>query len=484
MAAMRFLLVLALVASVSCTRAGESRRGDAGTSGVTTAPGSARPNLILVVLDDADAALVDASPGMQQLVARGLQFTSAFANTPLCGPARSVILSGQFAHNTSVRTNTGTQGGYEAWRAHGYDEKNLAVWLKASGYRTFLAGKYQNDFPFGQTETFIPPGWDDWHGVLSDRETSNDTFTLNDNGKVTAHRSEAGQYQTDVLRDRAVAFLEDAEKDDSRPFFMYIAPSAPHAPATPARRHAALWPDLQAPRPPSFDEADVSDKPKWLQEQGTRLTREQVVAVDAEYRGARRAIVAVEEALDVLLKTLDRLGEAENTWVMFTSDNGFHRGEHRIVDEKKSPYEESIRVPLVVWGPANVKGVKRDDLVGHVDLTPTLVDLARATPTIPSDGMSFSRLIAQPRSPAPSWRSEILIEGFGGGAPLRIPRYAALRAQDSIFIQNNQGEREYYDLRKDPHQLSNTVSALPPKTVEEIAARLTRLRDCAGEDCR
>jgi arylsulfatase A-like enzyme len=441
----------------------------------------ARPNLILVVLDDADAALVESSAGFARIAPQRLRrFTRAFANTPLCGPARSVILSGQFAHNTQVRTNAGTNGGYEAWRAWGYDRRNLGVWLKAAGYRTALLGKYQNDFPAGAAETFVPPGWDAWHGVLSDRETTNDTFTINDQGRIAAFRPADGAHQTDLLRDRAVEFVRKSEEDDDAPFFIYLAPSAPHTPSTPARRHADAFPGLLAPRPPSFDEPDLSDKPEWLRTQAARLAPDQIATIDANYRGARQALLAVEEALAALFGALDAAGETSRTWVFLTSDNGLHRGEHRIPWDKKSPYEESIRVPLLVWGPGPPAAI--DALVGHVDLAPTLARLGGAAPDVEMDGMDLGALLGTGDSVR--WRDALLIEGFGGGAPFTIPRYVALRLKDAVFVENNRGEREYYDLARDPYQLENVAGSSPPDLIARLSARAAAARSCAGDSCR
>ena len=442
---------------------------------------------MVVLLDDADVEITESMPRVRSLlIEKGVRFTSNIANTPLCGPARAIILSGQYAHNHKVYYNNGEEGGYGPWAKGGYDENNLATRLQALGYRTGLFGKYLNDFPLGRAETFVPAGWDDFRGVLSDREAHNNRFTLNENGTLKIYEARAGGYQTDILSQRLDAFVRDRGKDDARPYFALLAVSAPHIPPEPAERHLAAYRGEQAPRKPSFDEADLSDKPKALRDQATPITKAQAEEIDATYRSMKQSLLSVEDAVASLIKTLAETGELSHTFVFLTSDNGWMRGEHRIPAEKYAPYEESIRVPLIVRGPGVEEGGTLDQVAGLVDLAPTVLDLAGAPSTMlgAGDGRSLRPLLRLRKGERAPWRESILIEHFGGGAPFRVRGYFGLRSTRATYVEYATGEKEYYDLVKDPFQMDNLASRLDTATLAALHARVTALKDCKGPACR
>lgn len=455
-----------------------------------TAPAQAStplPNLIVVLLDDADVELTESMPRLRSLLMdKGVRFTSHVANTPLCGPSRALLLSGKYAHNTRVYYNNGPEGGYTPWRAGGYDEANLGPWLQARGYRTGLFGKYMNDFPLGQSETFIPKGWDDFRGVMSDREARNNRYTLNENGTLKVYDAATGGYQTDLLGQRLLSFIRDSEKKDDQPFFAYLSLSSPHVPVEPAPRHADSFPGEKAPRKPSYDEADISDKPSRLREQAIPISPAMAREIDVTYRGMRQSMLAVEDAMETLLKTLKETGELSNTYVFFTSDNGWFRGEHRIHSEKYAPYEESIRVPLIVLGPGVTAGRSINRVAGLVDLAPTLLELAGepAATLDTSDGRSLVPLLLAADPNRVPWRDSILIEHFGGGAPFRIRSYSGVRTETAVYVEYASGEKEYYDLVKDPHQLQNVASSLPLSTLAKLSGTVAAFKNCAGTGCR
>ena len=451
------------------------------------APAIVRPNIVVVLLDDADVEITESMPRLRSmLIEKGVRFTSNIANTPLCGPARAVILSGQYAHNNKVYYNDGTEGGYEPWAKGGYDEDNLATRLQAQGYRTGLFGKYLNDFPLGKPETFVPAGWDDFRGVLSDREAHNNRFTLNENGTLKIYEARTGGYQTDILSQRLDAFVRDRGKDDARPYFALLAVSAPHIPPEPAARHLSAYPSEKAPRKPSFNEADLNEKPKALRDQATPITKQQEQEIDATYRSMKQSLLSVEDAVASLIKTLAETGELSHTFVFLTSDNGWMRGEHRIPAEKYAPYEESIRVPLIVRGPGVEEGLTLDQVVGLVDLAPTLLDLAggSAARVGAGDGRSFLPLLRLRKGERAPWRESMLIEHFGGGAPFRVRGYFGLRSRAATYVEYATGEKEYYDLVKDPYQLENLASRLDASALARLHARVTALKACRGPACR
>ena len=295
--------------------------------------------------------------------------------------------------------------------------------MEAAGYKTGILGKYQNDYPTGAPDSvFIPPGWDDWRVVMSDRVAYNDECTLNENGILKQYTSGNNGYQTDILSERMLSFIRGTEANDSQPFFALLAVAAPHTPTARAARHLSAYPGATAPRTAAFNEADISDKSRWFQDQAPLMDAATIAEIDSDYRGSLQALLAVEEAVDALFQTLDQLGETSNTYVFFTSDNGLHRGEHRLRGGKNTPYEESIRVPLFVRGPGVPAGRIIEHVTGLIDLAPTFLGLAGASIPLSVDGMSLTPLLSSAPPALSAWRSEILIEHPGGaGLPIRTP---------------------------------------------------------------
>ena len=471
-------LLLTAACSLGCRAGAQPEKGPSA--------GTRPPNLIVILLDDADVPITESMPRLRSLlIDKGIRFSSTVANTPLCGPSRAVLLSGQYAHNNKVYYNNGPEGGYTPWLAGGYDDASLGPWMKERGYRTGLFGKYINDFPMGRAETFVPSGWDDFRGILSDREAHNVHFTLNENGALKVYEASSGGYQTDVLSQRLDAFVRAKNAAKDQPFFALLALSAPHIPPEPAERHANAFPGETAPRKPSFDEADISDKPKMLRDQAQPLTKAEAQEIDRTYRGMRQSLLAVEDALEGLLKTLSETGELSRTYIFFTSDNGWFRGEHRIPAEKYAPYEESIRVPLFVRGPGVREGQTIERVVGIVDLAPTLMELAGASKSAieARDGRSFAPLLAGDQDKV-LWRSATLIEHFGGGAPYRVRSYTGFRSESDVYIEYVSGEKEYYDLTKDPYQMDNRAASLSPESAARMSASVAALKTCAAVACR
>lgn len=456
------------------------------TPTATPAGVAAKPNIILILLDDGEEAMTSSMPKLRAaFIDKGLRFTNAFANTPLCGPSRANILAGEFTHNTRVLGNVGSDSGYPGWLAGGFDNNNIGPWLKTAGYKTGIFGKYQNDYPTGSAETIVPPGWDDWRVVMSDRVASNDSYTLNENGVLRVYSSDNSGYQADVLSDRIQSFIRSTEASDSQPFFAFLSLGAPHTPTAPAARHLAAFPGAQAPRSRSFNEADLSDKPRWLQDQSPLMDGATIAEIDSDYRGSLQAMLAVEEAVDTLFLTLDQLGEGSNTYVFLTSDNGLHRGEHRLRGGKNTPYEESIRMPFYVRGPGVPAGRTVEHLAGLVDLAPTFLGLAGASVPGSVDGMSLTPLLSATPPALSAWRSEILVEHPGGaGLPIRIPGYYGVRTQSELYVEYDNGENEYYDLRADPLQIDNLARQAASSTISRLSARVAALRACRGASCR
>lgn len=453
----------------------------AGASSPTpAAPEPRRPHIVLILADDLDARSVEFMPKLKSLVAeRGASFSSFFASEPLCCPSRASILTGQYAHNHGVRTNDAPRGGFPAFRAGGREASTIATWLHGAGYRTALLGKYLNGYP-GDAPAHVPPGWDEWFAVYSE-QGSNTYFNYraNENGRTVVRGNRERDYETDVLAAKAVDLIRRSPVEGP-PLFLFIAPAAPHLQAAPAPRHRGTFPGAEAPRVPSFNEEDVSDKPAWARV--PPLLRRHVTAVDRLYRKRLQTLLALDELVERVVQALAARGELDDSYIFFASDNGFFLGEHRINLGKAAPYEESIRVPLIVRGPVVAAGRLVDRLALNVDLAPTFAEIAGAQVPDFVDGRSLLPLLGTAPAPA-SWRSEALLE-FWGGEGERVPGYGALRTAAHLYVEYATGERELYDLAKDPFELQNLSQKAEPSLLRALGERLKTLRGCAGAGCR
>lgn len=442
-----------------------------------------KPNIIFIVCDDLDFASVDFMPRLRSLLGgQGLTLDNAFVSFPLCCPSRVSILRGQYAHNHRNLGNGPPSGGFGLFRASGQESSTVATWLKEAGYRTVLLGKYLNNYPEGD-DTYVPPGWDEWYGVLEDRPGGNFDYFINENGRVVTYGHQPEDYQTDVLGRKTVEFIQRGEANDSQPFFIYVAPVSPHYPAEPAPRHEEEFPGVLAPRTPSFNEADVSDKPRWLRRQPL-LEERQIKKIDDVYRRRLQSLLAVDEMIDQIFQALERYGELDNTYVFFTSDNGIIQGQHRFPDGKNAAYEESIRVPLFVRGPGTPAGRNLEHLAVNIDFAPTFAELAGVRSPDWVDGTSLVPLLGPAAPPLDGWRGDFLLEHWETGAPFPIPEYHGVRAQDHVYVEYDGPEIEFYDLRIDPDQLRSLPPSADPDLLFRLADRLAVLRNCAGAACR
>ncbi len=344
-------------------------------------------------------------------------------------------------------------------------------------------------------------------------------YRLNENGQIVQYGSAPEDYLTDVLSVKATDFIDHAvNAKDGKPFFMYIATYAPHGPATPAPRHEEEFPDAQAPRTPSFNEEDVTDKPAWLQSHAL-LTAQQIAQIDALYRKRLQSMLAVEDLVESVIQKLRATGQLQNTYIFFTSDNGFHQGQHRLMSGKNTGFEEDLRVPLVVRGPGVPAGRTRRHFTVNIDFAPTFAGLGGATVPDFVDGRSLVPLLTTDPPPARSWRQVFLLEHeFPGDAtavalsaktldglleppdPFDLTVAAKLRAAapaqaapvfqglhtaaNDVYIEYSTGELELYDLNTDPDELDNIAQTADPELLARLASRLKALRNCAGAECR
>ncbi len=459
---------------------------------VPRTPELAKPNIIFILTDDQDVETLAHMPRVQALlVKQGLAFKNAFVTYSLCCPSRASILTGQYPHNHNILHNAPPLGGFVKFRDQGQERSTVATWLRAAGYRTALFGKYLNGYPTADDPTYVPPGWDAWYGKFQTGPNIGDYFgyKLNENGREVAYGSQPSDYLTDVLVEKAVAFIQSAAGDRTRPFFLYFAPYAPHAegvpngPPTPAPRHKGALAHMTAPRPPSFNEADVSDKPSHIQRLPV-LNAKQIDELDHEYRTRLEALLAVDEAVERIVKALADRGELANSYIFFMSDNGYLLGQHRQPRGKNQPYEESIRVPLVVRGPGVSAGQSVDYFALNIDFAPTIAELAGASIPPSVDGRSLVPLLRGANPPLAT-RQDFLVESYRQPqAPPTFQSYYALRTQDTLYVEYASGERELYDLKADPYQLSSLHKVAGSERMKALSNRLSKLKSCAAKTCR
>jgi arylsulfatase A-like enzyme len=441
----------------------------------------ARPSIVLILTDDEDLAAHAHLPKTQALLEeQGTSFANYFATYPLCAPSRATVLRGQYPHNHRIEGNVQPVGGYEKFEALGHGASTVATWLDAAGYHTALVGKYVNGYEADQHPP--APGWDHWF-VTQNRFYN---YQANRNGAVVAFGSAARDYLTDVLAAEAVGVIRRAAAA-GQPFFLHVTPFAPHGPATPAPRHARGDSGVALPRPPSFGEADVGDKPALIQARKP-ITPERELALEAHHRKRVRSLQAIDDLVERLVRALAETGRLASTYVIYASDNGLHLGEHRIAFQKLTPYEEAIRVPLVVRGPGVPAGRRVERLVVNNDLAPTLAAMAGVAPPSYVDGRSFLPLLTDPDRP---WRQAFLIErrttGRTTGEHHRLTGAAvfdAVRTAGLTYVEYGNGERELYDLGRDPFQLDNRAASADPGLLAALSARLAELRACAAATCR
>ena len=412
----------------------------------------------------------------------GAVFRDSFASNPLCCPSRATFLTGQYSRNNGVQTNSLPDGGYLS-----LDNKNtLPVWLQDSGYNTTLIGKYLNGYDKEPQPQTIPPGWTNWQGAT--RTYQYYGYQLNQNGRLVDYGNDVADYQTDVYTEKAVKVIGKRAKS-SKPWFMWLAYLAPHSggpnpspqppgdcggTAKPAPRDADAYDNEPLPQPPSFNESDVSDKPSFIAD-NPPFSQGDIDAITNEYRCRIGSLNAVDDGVDKLIDKLRDTGQLNNTYVIFTSDNGFFAGEHRIPTGKRRAYEPSIRVPLQIRGPGIKPGTEIKDLAVNADVAPTIVKLTGAKAGLKMDGRP---LLQMWRHPSIQRGRQILLSGTR-------KRYTGLRNRRYLYVRYVDKQHELYDLRGDSDELANVYDDPAYADAQEaIEKQFEKLRHCAGARCQ
>ncbi|KAK4038052.1 alkaline-phosphatase-like protein [Parachaetomium inaequale] len=506
-------------------------------------PQGKRPNIVFVLTDDQDLHMqsLDYLPLIKKnLIDKGTFYKRHYCTTAICCPARVSLWTGKLAHNTNVTDVNPPHGGYPKFVSQGFNNAYLPLWLQQAGYDTYYTGKLFNAHTTDNYHSPYPAGWNG-SDFLVDPYTYmylNASFQRNRDPPV----SYAGQHSVDVLAQKALGFLDDAAQS-TRPFFLGIAPVAPHSnvnqtsssnhgdpdknlddidslvtftPPIPAARHAHLFPNVTVPRTPHFNPHTAASGANWIRTLPPQ-SPENVAFNDHFYRQRLRTLQSVDELVDAVVARLDEHGLLENTYVFYTTDNGFHIGQHRLQPGKECGFEEDINIPLIVRGPGVPRGEVAEVVTTHVDLAPTILGIAGVDlePGRVEEGFGFDGegipLTKGELEEAVQTRGEhVTVEFWGfaasegrlfGEDARRVWANNTYKAVRVIGGEYNfyyavwcTNEHELYDLKTDPYQLNNLLhaSAKRPATLlgvpfEKVIARLDALlfvlKSCKGQTC-
>ena len=492
-----------------------------GPSETTDAP--LKPNVVLIVADDLDKKLMRWMPQTRRLVGdQGARFDRYYVEQSTCCTSRASILSGQYTHNHGVRGNHYPAGGFFRWH-DGRESTALPTWLESGGYSSALLGKYLNEYPYpaGYNGTdvektaftkFVPPGWQSWFSPVGGKPYRQSDTIMNVNGAVdTAPRPE---FLEELMGDRLLDLVDGLDGMNLRGGgrFLYYSSYAPHAPYAAPERFDSAFRDVRYPRTPSFDEADVSDK-YGLSGVRARLTAEKADTIDETFRQRIRSVQVLDATVGALVRRLEAQGTLDDTYIVFTSDNGYNMGEHRLDIAKYNQFEETVSVPLLVRGPGIAPGTRITELTGNIDLAPTIGEMTGVSVPGWVDGLSLLPLLTGPGATLP--REHLLLSR--GLIPLEkqvlstieefpetvveSPRHARLSDFNAVVTKRwklvdyiNSDHEELYDLRNDPYELTNlmvggwqSLQLLPPwqrELVRDLRRTLRQLLTCETTECQ
>ncbi len=403
-----------------------------------------RPNILIIMSDDQRYDTMQYMPRtMSRIFDQGITFSRAYTTSPTCTPSRSSVLTGMYAYKHRALNNSTM-----------LQEETLFSALQESGYRTGLVGKFLNAWDGSRRPEY------DFLAAFPNTVQPYPYYnpTLSINGSEMAHTG----YSTTILRDYAVQFLRESAQHNE-PFALIYTPYAPHTPADPAPGDQNLYPNLPSTRPPSFNEADMSDKPTWLQQQPL-LTDEQIKSIEHLRRKQLQSLNALDKSVDRIMGLLEEQGRLDDTIVMYLSDNGLFWGEHR-GDRKQWVYEEASHIPFAIRYPRLVAQPRVEDrLVANIDIAPTLYELAGLPVPSKVDGQSLVPLLKGTNT----WRDALMIETqtFYG-------HYYAVHTGRYVYCELDGDRSELYNLETDPYQLNNAIDE--PGNAPIVAALKIRL---------
>jgi arylsulfatase A-like enzyme len=427
-----------------------------------------RLNVVVILSDDERSDGTVVMKNVQTLLAaHGVSFTDAHVTTSMCGPSRASILTGQYAHHTGVLENFGPH----SFPAFTEASNDLGVWMHRAGYQTALVGKYVNAYTNANVSHAVPPGWDDWQVMDSIPMEAYYNYSINDNGHLEHYGNKPSDYSTSVLANKAVKFIKGAR----RPFFLYFAPVAPHLPAIPAKRDQGKLENIAPIHSPNFNQRNIGKEP-WRFWHKDLLSAAAQLYINHVRVRQEESLLALDRSVRSVVQALRARHELNRTVIVYTSDNGFLWGEHRL-GGKVWPYQESTHVPMIVRTPWTTTPQRNNQPVLNIDIAPTVSALTGVEPGLPEDGRSFVPFLHGEQVP---WRHAFLEEYLGKDLLHKNgpPPYVAVQTRRSLYVEYKNGWRELYNLRKDPWEMNNIAVGPGMKPLEtKLSATLHRLYD-------
>jgi len=426
------------------------------------AKGAPKPNIIHILADDMRYDDIAVMPNVRRIFKHAaVSFSCHMVAFSVCAPSRASILTGLQAHNHGVLGNQDDIGGYGVYRT--LEGNALPVWLTAAGYHVGHVGKFINNYG-KDAPKHVPPGYADWRAMCDKKLDDYNNFTLNENGTLVEY---TGQYTTDVFVEKVLDFVSTAPQ----PYALFFWPNAPHGPSTPDQQDKGTFSNVDMPIHRNFNEANVKDKPALIRDLPL-LDDTEIAAIQDLWRSRAECLQSLDRGVAALVDQLKQSGQLENTHIVFTSDNGFMLGEHRVDDAKDLLYEESTRVPLL-WRMPGGAGGKRDVPVSNIDVTAAIVEVTGATAGRVLDGRSLVPLLNDAETP---WNTAVLIQcGEARGIATQQYRY---------MVWTDTGETELYDMADDPYQLRNVAGTHKYRKIEtDLAAAFAALDQCSGTSC-
>ncbi|XP_038052020.1 extracellular sulfatase Sulf-1-like isoform X2 [Patiria miniata] len=387
------LYVTLLLWLTNCVGAGRTGRRGQGSPRSQPQPRprywkSRKPNIVLILTDDQDLLLGSMSAMNKTrtvLGDNGANFINAFVTTPICCPSRSSILTGQYVHNHHVYSNTEDCGSAD-WR-NGPERRSFAAYLRSVDYRTGYFGKYLNNY----NGTYVPPGWTEWVGLLQNSKYYN--YTLSRNGQLYEHGfNYYRDYLPDLIANDSVAFFRMSKRTyPDNPVAMVLSFPAPHGPEDGAPQYQGLFEGNRLHRTETWNYTNNNDK-HWLLRYPNPMTEREMAFTDLLQRKRLITLVSVDDAIAKLCTELSEMGEIDNTYIIFTSDHGYHLGQYALPKGKSLPYDFDLRVPFYMRGPRVPTGVEVPNIVLNIDLAPTILDIAGVGIPPTMDGVSLLKL--------------------------------------------------------------------------------------------
>ncbi|KAF9937767.1 hypothetical protein BGZ67_000923 [Mortierella alpina] len=464
-----------------------------------------KPNFLVFLTDDQDLHMnsLDYQPLVQKYLRdQGTEFTNYYTTTAMCCPSRVSLWSGQFAHNHNVTDESPPHGSYTKFVSQQLDKNWLPTWLQDAGYSNNYIGKFINGV--SPTLKHAPKGFDHHHWeplVAPNIYTFYSPVFATNNGPLEAH---TGVYQTDIISDKSIAILDGLAQNKSQPFLFVISPTAPHdevwptangtlfTPPVPAKRHEHLFKGAKAPRHPNFNPAK-NDKVSWIKSL-PRLNEEQVKTIDATYRARLQSLQATDELVERVIKRLEKNGQLDNTYIVYTTDNGYHLGTHRMFAGKQTAYQEDTNIPFIIRGPGIAKNRKSNAVATHTHFPATVLKLAGLPVPDELDAHSIpvleNKAVYGKDQSSEAFAVEFWSTAFMENTTARYSTntYKSVRligqGYNLLYTVWCTGEHEYYDLVKDPFQIRNIYHQTKATVLNRLDALLNVLRTCKGPTCR